>query len=221
MKLKPANVLSIFWQSWWVTTAFWEGAGAWKDVFLREEKEEGDKNEAKWIAQQPDTQQTPQICSNKGYISKIQKQLPRTKINLCVPARWIHSTAFWWMSFDFLEVVIPFLLPCSDFSQSDVLQVYSHAFQFFQQKSLHLYILFWLKSDENPRGSQPRSTTGFVMWKTSWPETADHEQLLTIPTKAGSWAGAAEQPGKAWGACQSPRQVPQAAQPHKSLHLFL
>lgn len=48
------------------------------------------KNVAKLIVQKSDTQQTPQTCSNKGYISKIQKELPRTKINLCVPARWIY-----------------------------------------------------------------------------------------------------------------------------------
>lgn len=64
------------------------------------------KNVTKQIPQQPDTQQTPQTCHNKGYISKTQKQSPRTKINLCVPARWIHRTAFWLMAFDFLEKVL-------------------------------------------------------------------------------------------------------------------
>lgn len=94
MTLKPANVLSIFWQSWWVTMVFWEGAGALKDVFLGEEQKEGDKNVTKQIPQQSDTQQTPQTCHNKACISKIQKQFPRTKINLCVLARWMHRTAF-------------------------------------------------------------------------------------------------------------------------------
>lgn len=75
-------------------------------VFLGEEQKEGDKNVTKQIPQQSDTQQTPQTCHNKGYISKIQKQLPRTEINFCIPARWIYRTAFWWMSFDFLEEVV-------------------------------------------------------------------------------------------------------------------
>ena len=67
--LKPANVLSIFWQSWWVTMVFWEGAGAWRDVFLGEEQNEEDQNVTKQIPQHSDTQQTPQTCHNKGYIS--------------------------------------------------------------------------------------------------------------------------------------------------------
>lgn len=56
------------------------------------------------------------------------------------------------------------------------------------------------------------------MWKTSWSESAD--QLLAIPAKAGSQAGIAEKPGKAWGACQSPRQAPQAFRMFPSHPLF-
>lgn len=73
---------------------FWEAAGSLKDVFLGEKQKEGEKNVTKQIPQQSDTQQTPQTCHNKACISKIQKQFPRTKINLCVLARWMRRTAF-------------------------------------------------------------------------------------------------------------------------------
>ena len=126
----------------------------------------------------------------------------------------MHRAAFWWMSFDFLEEAVvslplaPVLALVKTMSDRFIL-IFS--FFFFQQKSLFPCILFWLKSDENQRGSGLRSTTGFVTWNTSRTESAD--QRLGIPTKLGAQAGLAEKHGKAGGAQQSSRQVPQAGCP--------